>query len=120
MSNTRTAGQRPAVARDKTFDLDALEKEAGAPKPLPVKHGGETFVFGDLDEGEFWTQIAPLQGDDLEGQFRIMLGDEQFDRFQRHPLPGWKARALYEHLDEHFGFSARLGNQGEGNASSGS
>ena len=35
MSNTRTVGDRPKVDRRKTFDLDALEKEASAPKPLP-------------------------------------------------------------------------------------
>jgi hypothetical protein len=49
-----------------------------------------------------------------------MLGDEQFDRFRKHRLPGWKVRALYEHLDAHFGFSKRMGGQGEDDASSGS
>lgn len=126
MSNTQTAGQRPKVDRRKTFDLDALEKDAKAPKPLPVMLGGEEFLFGDVDEGDFWTDLAPL-GDlpgnsaaGIEGQFRIMLGDEQFDRFKRHRLPGWKITALYEHLDEHFGFSKRMGGQGEDDASSGS
>jgi hypothetical protein len=126
MSNTQNAGQRPKLARDKTFDLDALEKEGKAPKPLPVRLGGEEFVFGDLDEGDYWSELAPLalserqSGEDLEGQFRIMLGDEQFERFRKHRLPGWKVKALYEHLDSHFGFSSRLGDPGEDDASSGS
>jgi hypothetical protein len=122
MSNTQTAGTRPKVDRRATFDLDALEKDAKAPKPLPVLLGGEEFIFGDLDEGDFWTELSPLQqsGEDIEGQFRVMLGEEQFARFKRHRLPGWKVRALYEHLDEHFGFSKRMGDQGEDGASSGS
>ena len=126
MSNTPTAGQRQKLARAKTFDLDALEKDAKAPKPLPVKLGGEEFVFGDIDNADFWTELAPL--DDvpgnsvagIEAQFRVMLGDEEFDRFKRHRIPGWKVKALYEHLDSHFGFSTRMGNQGEEDASSGS
>ena len=120
MSNAQTAGQRPKVARDKTFDLDALEKDVKSPKPLPVKVGGEEFIFGDLDEGDFWDDIATMRGDDIEGQFRVMLGDEQFDRFRKHSMPGWKVRALYEHLDKHFGFSTRMGGQGEDDASAGS
>ena len=120
MSNTPTAGQRPKLARAETFDLDALEKDVKSPKPLPVKVGGKEYIFGDLDEGDFWDDIASLRGDDIEGQFRIMLGEEQFERFRKHPMKGWKVRALYEHLDKHFGFSARMGGQGEGNASAGS
>jgi hypothetical protein len=120
MSNTPTAGQRPKLARGKTFDLDALEKEARAPKPLPVRLGGEEFIFGDLDEADFWTELTPLgeSGEDIEGQFRVMLGDEQFERFKKHRLPGWKVKALYEHLDAHFGFTKRMGGQGEDDASS--
>jgi hypothetical protein len=122
MSNTQTAGQRPKLARDKTFDLDALEKDAKAPKPLPVKLGGEEYLFGDLDEGDYWSELVPLdqEGDSIEGQLRVMLGEEQFERFKAHRLPGWKINALYKHLDEHFGFSKRLGDQGEDDASSGS
>ena len=122
MSNSTTAGQRPKLARDKTFDLDALEKEGSAPKPLPVRLGGEEFIFGDLDEADYWSELVPLgeSGEDIEGQFRVMLGNEQFERFQKHRLPGWKVKALYEHLDSHFGFSTRLGDQGEDDASSGS
>ena len=120
MSNAQTAGQRPKLARAKTFDLDALTKDPKAPKPLPVTVGGEEYIFGDLDEGDFWNDVASLRGDDIEGQFRVMLGDEQFERFRKHPMKGWKVRALYEHLDDHFGFTKRMGNQGEDDASSGS
>jgi hypothetical protein len=120
MSNTQTAGNRPKVARDKTFDLDALEKEASAPKPVPVKLGGEEFIFGDLDEADYWTELAPLgeSGEDIEGQFRVMLGDEQFERFKKHRLPGWKVRDLYKFLDQHFGFTTRMGDQGNDSGSS--
>jgi hypothetical protein len=119
MSNTRSTPKPKVPNRAATLDLDTLEKDASAPKPLPVRHGGEEFVFGDLDEADFWTELSKLQEDeDVEGQIRLMLGDEQFERFKSKPMPGWKLNALYKRLDEHFGFTKRMGDRGEDDASS--
>lgn len=117
MSNTPNAPRKPKASNSGTFDLDALEKDAKAPKPLTIQHGGEEFVFNDLDEADYWRELTQHgSGENVEDQLRIMLGDERYEHFKSLPMPGWKLRDLMKHLDEHFGFTARMGNQGEGNA----
>jgi hypothetical protein len=114
MSNTSSASRKP-----KAFDLDTLTKDAEAPKPLPVTHAGEEFIFNDIDEADYWLELTQAGGDEnAEDQIRIMLGDEQYEHFKTLPMPGWKLQALMKRLNEHFGFTARMGNQGEDNASS--
>jgi hypothetical protein len=119
MSNTRSTPKPKVPNRSETFDLDILEKDGEAPKPLPVRLGGEEFVFNDLDEADYWAELAEAPAEeDVETQLRIMLGEEQYERFRAKPLKGWKLNALMKRLDDHFGFTKRMGSQGEGNGSS--
>lgn len=119
MSNTRTTPKPSVPNRKDTFDLDTLVKDGDAPKPLPVRLGGEEFVFQDLDEADYWAELAEAPAEeDVETQLRIMLGDDQYEKFRAKPLKGWQLNALMKKLDDHFGFTKRMGDQGEDNASS--
>lgn len=119
-TSRRTSARTPdkPAPRAKTFDLDKLEKDRKAPKPLPVRVNGEEFIFHDVDDVD-WRKLREIHdSQDIDLQLRAMLGDEQYDRFCEHDIPGWKVEALMTHLDEHFGWSARMGEQGEEIASS--
>jgi hypothetical protein len=119
MSNTPTPRKPKVPNRSSTFDLDALEKDAKAPKPLPVRLGGEEFVFNDIDEADYWSELTQFGDEEnVEDQLRVMLGDERYEHFKTLPMPGWKLNALMKRLDDHFGFTKRMGDQGEENASS--
>lgn len=118
MTQPRTPGKPKVVNRRNTFNLDTLEKDAEAPKPLPVILGGEEFVFNDIDDAD-WSEIRGIKDDeDWEEQIGIMLGEERAKEFFSKPISAWKVKELMKHLDEHFGWTARMGDQGEENASS--
>lgn len=118
MSNTPNAPRKPKVAnRTKTLDLDALEKGADVPKPLPVRLGGKEFIFTDYDELD-WRELQRIRSEeDIDEQLRAMLGD-QYETFAENTVPMWKITELLEQLDEHFGWTKRMGSQGESDASS--
>lgn len=119
MTQPRNPAKPKVPNRSSTFDLDALEKDAKAPKPLPVRLGGEEFVFNDIDEADYWRELTQVgDNENVEDQLRFMLGEEEYERFKTLPMPGWKLRALMKRLDEHFGFTKRMGSQGEDGASS--
>ena len=117
MTQPRNPSKPKVVNRKDTFDLDALEKDADAPKPKPVRLGGEEFIFADLQDADWQTLRDIRDGEDVDEQLRTMLGG-QYEGFAEKPLPGWKLTALMRELDEHFGWSARMGGQGEDAASS--
>lgn len=119
MSTANKAPSRnPAaqVRRTGAFDLDTLEREGDVIEPFVATRGGEEFVFADAEDLD-WQDAVNLRMDDPVELVKLLLG-EDYDRFAKHRMPLWKLNALMEAIDKHYGWSAKLGDQGEGNASS--
>lgn len=120
MSTTRkTPSRNPAASapgpRPAVFDLDSLERDGEVVEPFRAVVGGEEFVFGDVEDVD-WQDAVALRVDQPQELLRSLLG-EDFDRFAEKRMPLWKLNALCEALDQHYGWSAKLGAVGEDNAS---
>lgn len=95
--------QRPTPIRSKAdVDLDALEREVDK-KPFTAKLGGEVFTFADPTDTD-WRDARAVDPTDLDAMMRALLGD-QFEAFEKHPLPVWKLAHLANQIQQHYGLT---------------
>lgn len=94
-----------------SLDLDAVEKESD-PGPFTFRAGGERFEARDVRDVPWQDLIGLDLGLD---SLRTALGDE-WERFEKVRLPGWKLDAVITNYMKHYG----LGSLGEGDDSAGS
>lgn len=88
---------------ESTFDLDALEAEArGAEFPFTL--GGERFVLPAASDAD-WRAVAAIDSGQLRHGFRLLMGDEQFARFETKPLSAGKLGKLVEAYLTHQGMT---------------
>lgn len=115
-SAQRPPKPKPPVNRARMFDLDLLEREGDTPPPFGFRVGGDEFIVGDIDDLD-WKTVLTLRRDDMILFFQSALGDD-YGKFAKHNIPLWKVNELAKRLDEHFGWSAKAGEEGEDDASS--
>lgn len=74
------------------FDLDAVDAETTGVAYEFLSHG----VVYSLSAGSDcdWRVLTALSKDDLSGAIRLLLGDEQYETFVRHPVSAKGLSAL--------------------------
>lgn len=85
-----------------TFDLDALEVEGEDSPPFPFKYKGQEFSLPAAASMAWQDQLALEAADQLES-LRLILGDEQFKRFEKLPMSAARLAKLIEAWQEHQG-----------------
>ena len=75
------------------FDLDAVVVEAETAEPFRFTWKGETWELPLMDALEFADQIA-LESANVEDSLRLLMGDDQWERFIAHPISTGRAREL--------------------------
>jgi hypothetical protein len=88
-------------AGPEAFNLDALERDSK--DRFPFQAGGQTFHLANPDDLD-WHVEAELDKGDLATLFRNLLGDE-FEAFDKIPMPAWKLEALLRASAEFYGIS---------------
>lgn len=96
------------------LNLDALEREGDEQYvPFVFTLGGDRFECLDVND-EDWQVLADIDETDPKASLRLILGDEQYEKFSAHRLPMWKMNRLMTSWREHNGMPA----PGEATASS--
>jgi hypothetical protein len=85
-----------------TFDLDALEVEGEDGKPFTFTYKGETYTMPVAAAMPWQDQLALEEADSRES-LRLILGDEQFKRFQKQPMSTARFAALIEQWKKYQG-----------------
>jgi hypothetical protein len=85
-----------------TFDLDALEVEGEDGEPFTFTYQGETYTMPNATAMPWQDQLA-LETADTTESLRLILGDEQFTRFQKQPMSAGRLNALISKWMEHQG-----------------
>jgi hypothetical protein len=85
-----------------TFDLDALEVEGEDGKPFTFTYKGETYTMPVATAMPWQDQLA-LETATTAESLRLILGDEQFTRFQKQPMSAGRLNALIGKWMEHQG-----------------
>jgi hypothetical protein len=114
MSNSRRLPPRrdPARAplpRPQTvpFDLDAVETDGGR-ELYRFTTSGEEFTLISPNDVEYHDALEADPADLVEN-LRLMMGDDQYERFDKHKIKIGKLTALARDAQEYYGV-------GEGNA----
>lgn len=69
-----------------TVDIDAIAIEDEGPEPFRFNRGEEEFAMATLLQLDWRDQERVLFGTNTTERLRILLGEEQFDRFVAKPL----------------------------------
>jgi hypothetical protein len=85
-----------------TFKLDALEVEGESGEPFTFETHGETFTMPLASAMPWQDQLALETATQMES-LRLILGDEQFERFQKVPMSSARLGALLKQWMEHQG-----------------
>lgn len=111
---TRTATSKPADDQPFDFNLDAVKAEVDL-TPFRVHFGGKRFEFTHMQALNSWDALAAAEGGELSvvtESMKLALGD-QWEDFQRVPLPQYKLMPLFNAWRKHSGVES-----GESEASS--
>ena len=84
------------------FDLNALEVEGENAEPFEFTYEGESFTMPTAAGMTWQDQLALERADQLEA-LRLILGDEQYDRFEKLPMSVGRLSALIEAWQAHQG-----------------
>ena len=88
------------------LNLDELERE-GAPGDFAVVLGGKRLVMSDAQEVPWQDLMVAMQ--DPHAFFRLVVPEDDQDRFFQADLPVWKMRRLMDAYTDHYGLTD-LGN----------
>lgn len=94
------------------FDLDALEVEDESKPPFEFTYQGDKFTLPVAAAMPWQSQLA-LESANQRESLRLIMGDEQFDRFSALPMSSARLGKLVEAWLRHQGL-----NPGESPASS--
>jgi hypothetical protein len=122
MAGSRTATGQSDDDEVFEFNLNAVEAETEL-RPFRFmwaskQNPNRRLTMQHLEALNIWPLMAAADGGDasaMVGVFRTALGDDQWEDFQKTPLPQYKMRALFKAYQKHCG-----ANSGESLASSGS
>lgn len=108
----------PKKRDDQPFDLnlDTVEAEVEL-TPFRFHYGGKRWTMSHAQELDTWDLLAAADGGDLaqvNAVFKAALG-KQWSDFRKHPLPQYKALALFNAYQQHSGIEP-----GESQGSTGS
>jgi hypothetical protein len=84
------------------FDLDALEVEGEDNPSFEFTYKGEVFTMPTATGMPWQDQLALEQADQLTS-LRLILGDEQFKRFEKLPMSAARLGALIDQWQAHQG-----------------
>jgi hypothetical protein len=84
------------------FDLDALEVEGEGNPPFEFTYKTQSFTLPAATSMPWQDQLALENADQLES-LRLILGDEQFKRFEKLPMSAARLGALIEAWQDHQG-----------------
>lgn len=83
------------------FDLDALEREGGAPAPFQFVHKGKTYTMLDPQEIDWQDLLQGFRNPALFVRFAMPV-DQQRDFFGTR-VEAWKMNALMQQYQKHYG-----------------
>ncbi|MFF7259466.1 hypothetical protein ACFZCL_04120 [Streptomyces sp. NPDC008159] len=108
---TRTATE-PVPADDEVFDfnLNAVEAETEL-RPFRFmwaskQNPNRRLTMQHLEALNIWPLLVAAEGGDsgaMVGIFRTALGEDQWEEFQKTPLPQFKMKALFKAYTKHCG-----------------
>ncbi|QCX81046.1 hypothetical protein C9F11_37315 [Streptomyces sp. YIM 121038] len=119
---SRTATDQPDDGEVFEFNLNSVQAETEL-KPFRFmwaskQNPNRRLTMQHLEGLNIWPLMAAADGGDvgaMVGVFRTALGDDQWEDFQKTPLPQYKMKALFKAYTKHCGT-----NVGESLASSSS
>jgi hypothetical protein len=85
-----------------TFDLDALEVEGENGEPFTFTYKGESYTMPNAAAMPWQDQIALETANTVES-LRLILGDEQFGRFQKQAMSAGRLNGLIRKWMDHQG-----------------
>lgn len=86
---------------DDVLDLDVLEADATL-APYRFRLGGRSYEMAHPSSLD-WHHQTTFDQADMPGMLRVLLGDDDFEEFDRHQLAGFKLNTLFERWAEHCG-----------------
>lgn len=87
------------------FDLDAVDDEANQ-VPFTFTIGGEVFTMLGPEDADWKIQDDLAEsGAGLKNLMRELLGDDDYERFITHKVPGRKLGKLIEACQAHYGIT---------------
>lgn len=87
------------------LDLDALAREAQeTPEPFTFRLHGHVFQMAAGSDADF-RALDEINRDNITNAIRLLLGDEQFDKFVQKPVSMRTLRTLLEGWSNHKGLS---------------
>lgn len=86
------------------FDLDALEREGGAPEPFRFMLAGHEYAMVPRDEINWQDMLIAMRSPLLF--IRYVMSGEDYEKFVEQSVPMWKMDALMKRYLDHFGIDA--------------
>ncbi len=84
------------------FDLDALEVEGEDGEPFAFTYKGETYTM-PLAAAMPWQDQIALEAAGTVDSLKLILGDEQYAKFEKQPMSAGRLAKLLERWLEHQG-----------------